>query len=92
MLSKEIIEDIMKEPPKPIFTEEEEAYRRGYSQGFEAALRRPDVTLNDVYCWRFSCAETAPPGSYFENQYLSGLTKDDPHRFFLNRLKCDKDC
>lgn len=86
MLTKEMIEQMKNEPKMPDFTEVEKAYRRGYSHGFLAA-KRTDVTEEEVYQWRHGDDQTAPPGSCFEGKHMHGLTNDDPHRFFINRLK-----
>lgn len=81
MLSKELIEHI-KTLPKPVyFTAEEEAYRRGYSQGFYAARTRSDVDYEIVYAWRHSEEQTCPPGSGFENQHIHGLEQEKDPRF-----------
>lgn len=69
------------------FSEKEESYRRGYSQGFLAARKNPDISIQEVYAWRNSDDETAPPGSCFEGQYMHGLKKNEQHRFFIDRLK-----
>ena len=69
------------------FTNSEESYRRGYCHGFLAALRNPELTIQEVYSWRNSNEETAPPGSAFAGMKIQGLRKDEEHRFFVNTLK-----
>jgi hypothetical protein len=53
------------EAHKPIYnhSQEEEAYRRGYSQGFFAARHNPEVEVGEVMAWRGSPERTCPPGS-----------------------------
>lgn len=57
------------------FTEEEHAYRRGYSQGFAAACQRLDVTIQEVNLWADSKDATCPPGTPMEGTYLPGVIK-----------------
>jgi hypothetical protein len=52
-----------KEEDEVAFSMEEEAYRRGYEQGFYAARNKPELTLSEVQIWRHSREDTAPPGS-----------------------------
>lgn len=87
MLTNEMIEQMKSEPRIPDWTKEEQAFRRGYCQGFWAAKKRLDVTFEDVKKWRYGSDHTAPPGSGMEGVHLHGLTNEDPHRFFINNLK-----
>ena len=50
------------------FSQEEVAYRRGYSQGFFAACKNPDVKHSEVQDWRYNGGHTHPPGSIFEGK------------------------
>lgn len=68
-------------------SEKEESYRRGFSQGFLAARENEDITVKEVYRWRHSKELTAPPGSILAGKVLSGLKKNEEHRFFINKLK-----
>ena len=58
------------EAHKPIddHSPEEEAYRRGYCQGFFAARNRPDVDTGEGRAWRGSPERVCPPGSFMEGQ------------------------
>lgn len=69
------------------FTKEEEAYRRGYSQGFIAARRNPELDWNEVYAWRHGNQDTCPPGSQMEGVYLKGLRENCKEDFFINKLE-----
>lgn len=74
--------------PEPIeFTNSEESYRRGYCHGFLAARNNPEMTVQECYDWRHGQDCTAPPGSSMAGTKLDGLTKNDEHRFFINKLK-----
>ena len=68
------------------FSKQEEAYRRGYHQGFSAARENYDLDISEVAEWRYGNSETAPPGSGLEGMHLHGLKKEETHRFFVNRL------
>ena len=50
---------------------EEQAYRRGYSQGFYTARNNPDVSFLEVNAWRYSDELTHPPGSLYEGKNYS---------------------
>lgn len=69
------------------FSQEELAYRRGYSQGFLAARENPDLTVQQIYDWRHSFDQTAPPGSCFEGKFMQGLTKETKNEFFMNIIQ-----
>jgi|GEM_PF-5647861 len=72
---------------KPIeLSDCEKSYRRGYRQGFYSG-RNSDVNENDVNLWSYSDHTIAPPGSGFSEMPLHGLTKNDEHIFFINRLE-----
>ena len=73
---------------KPVnFTERELSYRKGFHQGFFAARNNPEISEDQVKKWRYSENKTAPPGSSFSGKDMNGLTKEDEHRFFENRVK-----
>ena len=55
--------DSYKEDDKITFTEAEESFRRGYSQGFYAARNNPSLSVKEILVWRHSKEDTAPPGS-----------------------------
>ena len=86
-LSKECIEYLQNLPEPVELSMSEESYRRGYCHGFLAARRNPELTQEECYAWRHGQDLTAPPGSSMEGMQLHGLTKDDEHRFFINKLK-----
>jgi hypothetical protein len=67
----------------------EEAYRRGYSQGFAAAITNECTPSNiyEVYEWRNSVELTAPPYSGLAGLKLHGLTEEEEHRHFINQLE-----
>ena len=79
-------EEMKNYPVMPNVTDEEKAYRRGYCHGFLAS-KRSDVTEKEVYDWRNGVDCVAPPGSCMEGMKMDGLTVEDKHRFFINRLK-----
>lgn len=85
MMTKEEMQEYLKEPQRPEFTEQEESYRRGFSHGVLAAIKS-GVTIEEAYQWRHGMEENGSPGSLMNKIKLHGLTKDEPHRFFLNRL------
>jgi len=87
--TKEMIDEC-EGPPRPEFTDVEEAYRRGYSQGVHAA-NLGLVTTEEAYSWRNGIKETGAPGTIFKEEHMHGLTKNDPHRFFLNTMKHPKE-
>ena len=62
------IEVAEKYEPLEEFSKEEEAYRRGYSQGFFAACCNPDVKHCEVQEWRYHGGLTHPPGSICEGK------------------------
>ena len=86
MLSKEELEEMMNEPRRPEFTEREEAFRRGFTHGVIAAIEG-GITIKEAYEWRNGWDETCPPGTIMAGTKLHGLTEDEPHRFFMDRLK-----
>ncbi len=57
------------------FTQEEEAYRRGFSQGFYVGSTRPDLKMSEILEWRYGEKETGAPGTPYENDYISGTIK-----------------
>ena len=71
----------------PPFTHEEEAYRRGYSQGFAAARNKQNQTLSveEIYAWRNSKAPTCPPGSKWAGKLTHPEIKDE--EFFIVKLQ-----
>ncbi len=54
-----------KEQDARTLTKDEENYRRGFCQGFEASRRNPKITVTEVYLWKDNKDLTGPPGSYF---------------------------
>lgn len=52
-----------KEEDTVVFSDAEESFRRGYSQGFYAARNNPDLSVKEIQIWRHSREDTAPPGS-----------------------------
>lgn len=85
-LRKEWEDELKMFPDIPNWNEREEAYRRGYCQGFLAA-KRSVVSEREMYAWRNGTEKTCPPGSCYEGAFLHGLTNEDEHRFFLNKFK-----
>lgn len=67
-LNPEIKEEYLK--PEKVHSVEEEAYRRGYAQGFFASRNSPDVSIQEVQAWRHSDKKTCPPGSAWEGREL----------------------
>jgi len=53
------------------FTIEEEAYRRGFSQGFFVATQRPDLKFKDILSWRYGNEEIGAPGTLYEKIFIS---------------------
>lgn len=51
------------EEDKVQFSDAEESFRRGYSQGFYAARNHPELSVKEIQIWRHSREDTAPPGS-----------------------------
>lgn len=68
------------------FSQEEEAYRRGYIHGFVSG-RNTDTDFEEVRKWRYGNELVAPPGSGLAGMKLKGLTWLDKDEFFLNKLK-----
>ncbi len=74
-----LLEDEKLLPKMPNFTDEEKAYRRGYSHGVTNALMGT-VTQEDVRKWISSGRLTGAPGTIFEDTELHGLVKDEEEK------------
>lgn len=69
---KELVDSMPVEFPYEKISPEEEAYRRGYSQGFAFAINR-ECTQKDiqkVYAWRNNPAPMGPPFSPNEYKFF----------------------
>ena len=58
------------------FTQEEEAYRRGFCHGVSVA-RRTDITEREALNWRHSDKRTGAPRTPYENTEFEGMTKNN---------------
>lgn len=57
------------------FTEEEKAFRRGFSHGFYAARKNPNLLEKEVDNWVYGNEPTCPPGTGMAGVILNGLIK-----------------
>lgn len=60
--NKYMCESALAWTPPPVFSKEEEAFRRGYHHGFHTAKHNENITETDVRVWRHSGWEMTPPG------------------------------
>jgi len=73
---------------KPKLSRYEQGYRKGYLHGFSMCLRGnyTEDDMKELRNWGTGWDLTGPPFSPLAGVHLDGLTEDDEHRFFANRL------
>jgi hypothetical protein len=57
-----------KEDILPELSNEEQAYRRGFSQGFFTGKTNPDLDYKKINEWRYSKKTVGAPGTCMENK------------------------
>lgn len=83
-----VMKEIELEKSKPKLNQHEQGYRRGYSHGFQMCLmgNYDQEDMDKIRIWRQGWDLTGAPYSPLDGVHLDGLTENDEHRFFANRI------